>query len=72
MDIAVLDIWVLDKSDIGQKSLGHEKLDILVVLRERASKRVLRAWEKVWRGSAGSVHHRNHKLVDSYNTEEDR
>ena len=33
LDIAVLDIWVLDKSDIGQKSLGHEKLDILVVLR---------------------------------------
>ena len=40
--------------------------------RERASKRVLRAWEKVWRGSVGSVHQRRHKLVDSYNTKEDR
>ena len=40
--------------------------------RERASKRVLRAWEKVWRGSAGFLHQRVHKLVDSYNTEEDR
>ena len=32
LDIAVLDIFLLDKADIGHKSLGHEKLDILVVL----------------------------------------
>ena len=37
LDIAVLDIFLLDKADIGHKSLGHEKLDILVVLRSMTS-----------------------------------
>ena len=32
LDIAVLDTFYLDNADIGQNLLGHEKLDILVVL----------------------------------------